>query len=46
MGSNTILIVDENFRHVDVKTAGELIPTHGFSSFKVHTATVCVCVYI
>lgn len=35
MGSNTILIADENFRHVDVKHAGEVIPTHGFSSFKV-----------
>lgn len=34
-GSNKILIVDENFEEVDVKTAGEVIPTHGFSSFKV-----------
>lgn len=30
-----MLIVDENFGEVDVRTAGELIPTHGFSSIKV-----------
>lgn len=33
-GSNTILIVDEDFRKVEVRHAGENIPTHGFSSFK------------
>lgn len=35
-GSNTILIVDEDFRKVEVRHAGENIPTHGFSSFKVY----------
>ncbi|CAN0415745.1 unnamed protein product, partial [Scytosiphon promiscuus] len=35
MGANTILMVDENFRHVDVRHAGDIKETHGFSSFKV-----------
>lgn len=34
-GSNKIIITDENFDEVVVRTAGEIIPTHGFSSFKV-----------
>ncbi|CAN0128549.1 unnamed protein product [Pylaiella littoralis] len=34
MGSNTILIVDEDFRDVKVRTAGDIKETHGFSSFK------------
>lgn len=35
MGSNTILIVDEDFRKVDVRHVGDIVETHGFSSFKV-----------
>lgn len=35
MGSNKILIVDEDFRNVEVRTAGDIKETHGFSSFKV-----------
>ncbi|CAM9939331.1 unnamed protein product [Ectocarpus sp. 12 AP-2014] len=34
MGSNTILIVDEDFRKVDVRHVGDIVETHGFSSFK------------
>ncbi|CAN0457384.1 unnamed protein product, partial [Hapterophycus canaliculatus] len=34
MGSNTILMVDEDFRHVEVRHVGDIKETHGFSSFK------------
>ena len=37
MGSNTILLVDEDFRNVEVRHVGEIKETHGFSSFKVNT---------
>jgi len=33
-GSNHIFILDEKFSKVEVKQIGNLIPTHGFSSFK------------
>lgn len=39
MGSNTILIVDEDFRNVEVRHAGDIKETHGFSSFKVRCRT-------
>jgi soluble calcium-activated nucleotidase 1 len=33
-GSNHVFILDDKFSSVQVKQIGELIPTHGFSSFK------------
>lgn len=33
-GTNLILTSDENFSNVEVTKVGEVIPTHGFSSFK------------
>jgi len=33
-GTNVILIANEDFSQIDVRHVGEIIPTHGFSSFK------------
>lgn len=33
-GTNLILTTDSNFSNVEVTRVGEIIPTHGFSSFK------------
>jgi len=33
-GTNIILLADEDFNTVKVKTVGQIVPTHGFSSFK------------
>ncbi|XP_075232064.1 soluble calcium-activated nucleotidase 1 [Lycorma delicatula] len=32
--TNILLIADENFTNIEVKHIGEVIPTHGYSSFK------------
>ncbi|XP_067006616.2 soluble calcium-activated nucleotidase 1 [Anabrus simplex] len=34
MGTNIILSADDNFEDIQVTYVGEVIPTHGFSSFK------------
>ncbi|CAH1795244.1 unnamed protein product [Owenia fusiformis] len=33
-GTNMIITADEQFKNIDIKRIGPLIPTHGFSSFK------------
>jgi len=33
-GTNIMLLTDEDFTNVEVRHVGEMIPTHGFSSFK------------
>jgi len=33
-GTNIILLADENFENIQVEHVGDVIPTHGFSSFK------------
>jgi len=34
LGSNMILLVDEDFQDIQVSKVGDLIPTHGFASMK------------
>lgn len=34
MSTNLLFIVDEDFNYIEVKYIGEVIPTHGYSSFK------------
>lgn len=33
-GSNIMIMADESFTNIEYKTIGEVVPTHGFSSFK------------
>eukprot|EP00088_Acartia_fossae_P058073 TRINITY_DN67874_c0_g1_i1.p1 TRINITY_DN67874_c0_g1~~TRINITY_DN67874_c0_g1_i1.p1 ORF type:complete len:122 (-),score=3.29 TRINITY_DN67874_c0_g1_i1:77-442(-) len=33
-GTNIMLLADESFRKIESRTVGEIVPTHGFSSFK------------
>ena len=33
-GSNIMIIADEYFKNIEYKTIGEVVHTHGFSSFK------------
>ncbi|XP_023343490.1 soluble calcium-activated nucleotidase 1 [Eurytemora carolleeae] len=33
-GTNLMILADENFQHIESRTVGEIVPTHGFSSFK------------
>jgi soluble calcium-activated nucleotidase 1 len=34
MGTNVILVCTENFDNIEVRHVGDVVPTHGFSSFK------------
>jgi len=33
-GTNLMILADESFRNIETRTVGDIVPTHGFSSFK------------